>query len=31
MDWTDLAQDMDGFCEHGNEPWSSIKGWEILE
>jgi hypothetical protein len=27
MDWIDL----DGSCEHGNEPLGSIKYWEILE
>jgi hypothetical protein len=21
---------MEGFCEHGNEPWGSIKSWETL-
>jgi hypothetical protein len=34
MDWIDLAQDkrpVEGSCEHGNEPSSSIKSWESLE
>jgi hypothetical protein len=34
MDWIDLAQDRDqwrGSCEHGKEPSSSIKCWEVLE
>jgi hypothetical protein len=30
IDWIDLAQDMDS-CEHGNEPSSFIKYWEIFE
>jgi hypothetical protein len=29
-DWMDLAQ-MEGLCEHCNEPLGSIKYWEILE
>jgi len=24
MNWIDLAQDMDGSCEHGNEPSGTI-------
>jgi hypothetical protein len=34
VDWTGLAQDRDqleGSCEHGNEPSGSIKCWEVLE
>jgi hypothetical protein len=32
-DCIDLAQDRDQWrsCEHGNEPWGSIKCWEFLE
>jgi hypothetical protein len=22
---------VEGFCEHSNEPWGSIKVWEVLE
>jgi hypothetical protein len=25
MDWIHVAQDRDGFCEHGNEPLGSIQ------
>jgi hypothetical protein len=31
MDWIDLAQAVEGCCEHGNEPSGSVKCWEILE
>jgi hypothetical protein len=34
MDWIDPAQDMgqlEGSCEHCNEPSGSIKCWEVLE
>jgi hypothetical protein len=39
VDWIDLAHDRDqwralvveGSCEHGDEPSSSIKCWEVLE
>jgi hypothetical protein len=33
VDWIDIAQDRDveGFCEHGIEPSSSIKCWEVVE
>jgi hypothetical protein len=27
LDWIDL----EGSCEHGNEPSGSIKCWEVLE
>jgi hypothetical protein len=32
VDWMHLPRDRygrwgGGFCEHGNEPWGSIKGW----
>jgi hypothetical protein len=29
-DWIDLGP-VEGSCEHGNEPSSSIKCWEVLE
>jgi hypothetical protein len=29
MNWIDLA--VEGSCEHGNEPWGSIKIWEFLK
>jgi hypothetical protein len=29
MDWIHLAQDR--YQSHGNEPWGSVKYWEILE
>jgi hypothetical protein len=34
VDWIDVAQYRDrveGSCEHGNEPLSSVKSWEVLE
>jgi hypothetical protein len=31
MDWIDLVQNMEGSCEHSNEPSGSIKCWKILE
>jgi hypothetical protein len=34
MNWINLAQDRGqwrALCEHGNEPSSSIKCWEVLE
>jgi hypothetical protein len=32
MDWIDLAQvPVEGPCEHGDEPSSSLKCWEALE
>jgi hypothetical protein len=30
-DWIDLAQDLGGLCERGDEPPGSIKCWEVLE
>jgi hypothetical protein len=30
-DWIDLAQDLEGLCERGDEPLGSIKSWEVLE
>jgi hypothetical protein len=29
VDWIGVAKE--GSCEHGNEPSSSIKCWEVLE
>jgi hypothetical protein len=34
VNWTHLAQDgrqMEGSCEHGNEPSGSIKCWYVVE
>jgi hypothetical protein len=31
MDWVNLAQELEGSCEHGNENSGSIKFWDILE
>jgi hypothetical protein len=31
MDWIDLAQDRECFCEHDNEPSGSIKSLENLK
>jgi hypothetical protein len=33
VEWIDLAQNRDQWraLEHGNEPSSSIKWWEVLE
>jgi hypothetical protein len=31
MDWIDLAEVRDQWRDLSNEPWGSIKGWEILE
>jgi hypothetical protein len=31
MEWIDLAEEVKGCCEHGNEPSGSIKYWEALE
>jgi hypothetical protein len=30
-DWTELAQDVTGSCEHGNELLSFTKVWEPLD
>jgi hypothetical protein len=31
MDWIDLAQVMEGSCEHGNGLSCSIKCWDVLQ
>jgi hypothetical protein len=34
VDWIGLNQDrrsVEGSCECGNEPWGSIKCWQVLE
>jgi hypothetical protein len=32
MDWIHLAQEpVEGVYDHGNEPWGTLKFWEIVE
>jgi hypothetical protein len=31
MDWIDLAQDMEGFCKHGNGTSSSTIYWGVVD
>jgi hypothetical protein len=31
IDWIHLADEVEGSFEHGNEPFGSIKCWDVLE